>query len=71
MVEVSMVVFGYFGSGGVLINCYSGHCSIDICRTGEGYTRSVGFWRIRVIFCGFGNPGFLVCGSDRSEFGNM
>ena len=54
-----------------MINCCSRHCSIGNCRTGEGCTRSVGFWRSRVIFCGFGNPGFLVCVSDRSELGSM
>ena len=53
VVEVLVVVFGYYGSEGVLINC-----SIGNSRTGEGCTRSVGFWRSRVIFCGFGNPGF-------------
>ena len=60
VVEVLVVVFGYYGSEGVFINCCSRHCSIGNCRTGEGCTRSGGFWRSRVIFCGFGNPGFLV-----------
>ena len=38
-----MVVFVYYGSEGVLINCCIRHCSIGNCRTGEGCTRSVGF----------------------------
>ena len=45
-----MVVFVYDGSKGVLINCCIRHCSIGNCRTCEGCTRSVGFWRSRVIF---------------------
>ena len=32
----------------MVINCCSRHRRIENCRTG------------RVIFCGFGNPGFLV-----------
>ena len=53
-----MVVIVDYGSKRVLINCCIRHCSIGNCRTGEGCTRSVGLWRSRVIFCGFGNPGF-------------
>ena len=58
VVKVLVVVSIYYGSEGVLYNCCSRHCSIGSCRTGEGCARSVGFWRSRVIFCGFGNPGF-------------
>ena len=50
VVEVLVVVFGYYGSEGVWINCCSRRCSIGNCRTGEGCTRSGGFWRSRVIF---------------------
>ena len=53
-----MEFLSYYGSEGVLINCCIRHCSIGNCRTGKDCTRSVGFWSSRVIFCGFGNPGF-------------
>ena len=57
-VGVIVVVIVDYGSKGVLINCCIRHCRIGNCRTGEDCIRSVGFWSSRVIFCGFGNPGF-------------